>query len=51
MPRGLPPNRCTECNKIIRQENKSGLCNFHYKKMRRKRNNPTTKLAYMVNDK
>jgi len=25
------PKRCTECGKLIREENKSGLCYYHYK--------------------
>ena len=35
---------CTECNKVIRQWNKSGLCSNCYKKSTQK-NNPTTKFS------
>jgi len=31
------PNRCTECDKLISQKNKSGLCSHHYKMAREKR--------------
>lgn len=38
MVRGERPNRCTECGRIIREENKSGLCYYDYKiKQRRQR--------------
>jgi len=44
------PKRCTKCNKIIRQENKSGLCSRCYRnKIKRdtywKKKSPTTKLS------
>ena len=44
------PKRCTECDKMIRQENKSGLCSRCYRnKIKRdtywKKKSPTTKLS------
>lgn len=30
--------RCTKCNRILREENKSGLCTSHYNKRTRKLN-------------
>ena len=31
------PNRCKECGKILREENKSGLCSYHYKIIRKRK--------------
>jgi len=50
MVRGKRPKRCNECDKMIRQENKSGLCSRCYKnKLKRdtyyQKKNPTTKFS------
>jgi hypothetical protein len=29
----IEAKRCSECDKIIHQNNKSGLCTFHYRKL------------------
>ena len=40
----MKPKRCSKCNKMIRQENKSGLCHYHNQqesRMRKKRESCT----------
>jgi len=43
-------NRCTECGKLLRTRNKSGLCNFHWKKKYYKMRKPINHKIHMKAD-